>query len=126
SEEDLKLIYRPRPGQPFTKARLPDGSEVELWTTFTPDQVDIDVEHPLGQAYLDSILQTFAANGVKLVRLDAVGYAIKRAGTSCFMLPETFAFISELTGRMHALGMQVLVEIHSHYRKQVEIARQVD
>src|SRR5690606_16870822 len=49
-----------------------------------------------------------------------------RAGTSCFMLPETFAFISELTGRMHALGMQVLVEIHSHYRKQVEIARQVD
>jgi sucrose phosphorylase len=126
SEEDLKLIYRPRPGLPFTKARLPDGCEVELWTTFTPDQVDIDVEHPLGQAYLDSILQTFAANGVKLVRLDAVGYAIKRAGTSCFMLPETFAFISELTGRMHALGMQVLVEIHSHYRKQVEIARQVD
>src|SRR5690606_1520102 len=113
----LQLIYRPRPGLPFTKALLPDGSEVELWTTFTPEQVDIDVEHSLGQVYLDGILQTFAANGVKLVRLDAVGYAIKRAGTSCFMLPETFAFIGELTARMHTLGMQVLVEIHSHYRK---------
>jgi sucrose phosphorylase len=55
-----------------------------------------------------------------------VGYAIKQAGTSCFMLPQTFAFIAELTQRMHALNMQVLVEIHSHYRKQIDIARQVD
>mgnify|MGYP000564799903 CR=1 FL=1 len=29
-----------------------------------------------------------------MVRLDAVGYAIKQAGTSCFMEPATFAFIA--------------------------------
>lgn len=126
SDADLRSIYRPRPGLPFTPVQLPGGETLQLWTTFTPDQIDIDVEHPLGRAYLDGILQTFAANGVKLVRLDAVGYAIKRAGTRCFMLPETFAFIAGLTQRMHALGMEVLVEIHSHYRQQVAIAQQVD
>src|SRR4030042_3201376 len=61
-----------------------------------------------------------------MIRLDAVGYAIKKPGTSCFMIPETFDFIAELTGKAHALGIEVLVEIHSHYLKQVEIARKVD
>ena len=126
SEEDLRRIYRPRPGLPFTAVQLASGETVQLWTTFTSNQIDINVESRAGRAYLDGILQSFAANGVKLVRLDAVGYAIKRAGSNCFMLPETFAFIGELTQRMHALGMEVLVEIHAHHRQQIAIAQQVD
>jgi sucrose phosphorylase len=61
-----------------------------------------------------------------MIRLDAVGYAIKKPGTSCFMIPETFGFIAELTAKARALGIEVLVEIHSHYLKQIEIAQQVD
>jgi sucrose phosphorylase len=61
-----------------------------------------------------------------MIRLDAVGYAIKKPGTSCFMIPETFEFIAELTSKARALGIEVLVEIHSYYRKQIEIARRVD
>jgi sucrose phosphorylase len=61
-----------------------------------------------------------------MVRLDAVGYAIKKPGTSCFMLPETYEFIADLTRRVRVLDMEVLVEIHSHYREQIEIARHVD
>src|SRR5690606_19246907 len=66
------------------------------------------------------------ANGVRTGRRGAIGHAIKKPGTSCFMIPETFDFIAELSSRVHALGMEVLVEIHSHYEKQVEIARHVD
>jgi sucrose phosphorylase len=126
SEKDLLAIYRPRPGLPFTPMMLADGTRRILWTTFTPGQIDIDVAHPEGRRYLDDILRIFTANGVKLVRLDAVGYAVKRAGTSCFMIEETFAFIREFRARANALGLEVLVEIHSHYKLQVEIARQVD
>jgi sucrose phosphorylase len=61
-----------------------------------------------------------------MIRLDAVGYAIKKPGTSCFMIPETFDFIAELTAKARALGIAVLVEVHSYYQKQVEIARKVD
>ena len=42
------------------------------------------------------------------------------------MIPETFTFIEELTQHARSLGLEVLVEIHSHYQKQIEIARQVD
>jgi sucrose phosphorylase len=126
TEADLLAIYRPRPGLPFTYATLASGDKKLLWTTFTPQQVDIDVQHPQGRAYLDGILMTLAANGVKMVRLDAVGYAIKKAGTSCFMLPETFDFIAAFASRAKALGIEVLVEVHSYYQRQIEIARRVD
>ena len=42
------------------------------------------------------------------------------------MIPETFEFIQYLTQQAATLGMETLVEIHSYYRQQIEIARQVD
>ena len=119
-------IYRPRPGSPFTPVLLANGERRVLWTTFTPQQLDIDVQHPQGRAYLEKILQTLAASGTTMIRLDAVGYAIKTAGTSCFMTPQTFAFIDAFAAKARALGLEVLVEVHSHYREQIEIAKRVD
>jgi sucrose phosphorylase len=126
SEKDLLTIYRPRPGLPFSARTLETGERRLLWTTFTPAQIDIDVTHPQGASYLTNILERFRGAHVRMIRLDAVGYAIKKPGTSCFMIPETFRFISALTSQAHAMGIEVLVEIHSHYLQQVEIARQVD
>ena len=126
TEADLLHIYRPRPGLPFTTVLLCNGEQRLIWTTFTPQQVDIDVRSQLGAAYIENILARFQSAGLAMIRVDAVGYAIKKAGTSCFMIPETFDYIHELTGHAHALGMEVLVEIHSYYRDQIEIARKVD
>jgi sucrose phosphorylase len=126
SEEGLLAVYRPRPGLPLTYTQLANGERRILWTTFTAQQVDIDVRHPQGAAYLSGILRTFADNGIRMVRLDAVGYAIKKAGANCFMMPETFEFIGEFAAQARALGIEVLVEIHSHHRRQIEIAAKVD
>ncbi|TDM08714.1 MAG: sucrose phosphorylase [Ideonella sp. MAG2] len=126
TQQDLLAIYRPRPGLPFTVATLATGERELLWTTFTPQQLDIDVHHPQGQAYLHNILDTFAANGIRMVRLDAVGYAIKRAGRNCFMMPETFEFIAEFAAAARARHIEVLVEVHAYYRRQIEIAAKVD
>ena len=125
-EADILNIYRPRPTLPFTPVTLLSGQRALLWTTFNPEQVDINVRHPKGQAYLDSILHTFQTAGIKVIRLDAVGYAIKKPGTSCFMIPETFEFIAELTAKARERGIEVLVEIHSYYQRQIEIAQRVD
>lgn len=125
TESDLATLYRPRPGLPFSSATL-NGEKRLLWTTFTQHQIDINVNHPQGQAYLQSVLQTLHENNIRTVRLDAVGYAIKKPGSSCFMIPETFAFIESLTQQAGALEIEVLVEVHSYFRRQIEIARQVD
>jgi len=126
TEQDLLVIYRPRPGLPFTPMTLADGSRRILWTTFTPEQIDIDVDHPEGIRYLENILQALAVNGVRVVRLDAVGYAAKRRGRSCFMMEETFDFIRKFSEKAQLLKLEVLVEVHSYFQRQIEVARQVD
>jgi sucrose phosphorylase len=125
TESDLLTIYRPRPGLPFTVMTLGDERRL-VWTTFTNQQIDIDVHDAKGREYLDQVLRAVAGAGVSMIRLDAVGYAVKTPGTSCFMTPETFEFIDELTERARGLGVDVLVEVHSYYRRQIEIGHRVD
>jgi sucrose phosphorylase len=126
SSAEVAAIHRPRPGAPFRDMRLDNGERVTLWTTFTPHQIDIDVRHPLGEQYLRRVLATLAVNGVSMVRFDAIGYAIKKPGTSCFMIDETFDFIGKLTAVSRSFGIEVLVEVHAHYQRQIEIASHVD
>ncbi len=124
SESEITAIYRPRPNLPWTPYTV--GGEKRLfWTTFTPQQLDINVETAQGEAYLDSILARFEQSGVSMIRLDAAGYAIKRPGTRCFMLPETYDFIHRLSDNAQARGIETLVEIHSHYETQIQIANRV-
>jgi sucrose phosphorylase len=126
SESDLRQLYTIRPTLPFTKHDTSAGAAIVLWTTFTSDQIDLDVEHPEARRYLSAVLDRFRAAGITMIRLDAVGHAVKRAGTSCFMIPETFAFIASMTAEARARGMEVLVEVHGYYQDQIAIARQVD
>jgi sucrose phosphorylase len=126
TEADLLTIYRPRPGFPFTNVTLKNGQKRLLWTTFSSHQIDINVTHPQGQAYLQTVMQKLSENGIRMMRLDAVGYVIKKPGSSCFVIPETFAFIEYLADQAAALDIEILVEIHSHFRRQIEIASQVD
>ncbi|MEQ8204937.1 MAG: sucrose phosphorylase [Woeseia sp.] len=124
-DPEVANIYRPRPGPPFTTIKLDSGLEQEFWTTFSANQLDINVESTQGRAYLERILDTFAAAGVREIRLDAAGYAIKRRGTNCFMLPETFDFIGAVSESAAKRGIYSLVEIHSHYQTQIDIASRV-
>ena len=94
--------------------------------SFNNNQIDIDITSDMGKEYLTRILKTFSENNIKMIRLDAAGYALKKAGTSCFMLDETFEFIDELSKTANDLGIETLVEIHSYYQTQIEIAKRVD
>ncbi|MFK7785315.1 MAG: sucrose phosphorylase [Crocinitomicaceae bacterium] len=126
TQEAVEKIYRPRPNSPFSLRRLNNGESHEFWTTFSENQIDIDVESPQGKEYLKSIIELFANAGIKMIRLDAIGYCIKRAETSCFMLEENMTYIEELTKLTHSYGMETLAEIHAHYETQLDIAKRVD
>lgn len=125
TEAELAAIYRPRPGLPFTAMTLGDERRL-VWTTFTPQQVDLDIRSPLAWEYLTRVLDAQTSAGVRMVRLDAVGYVAKVRGTSCFMIPEAADAVARVRELAHERGAQVLLEIHGYYRQQVEIARTVD
>jgi sucrose phosphorylase len=125
SEDEITSFYRPRPGMPFTAYEV-NGRRRLVWTTFMPSQVDIDINHAAGQKYLVNVLEALKSGGVKVVRLDAVGYAVKTPGTDSFMTAETLAFVGEITKLIRSYDMRVLVEVHAHYTQQLEISPLVD
>ncbi len=126
ADGELDAIYRPRPGRPFTAVQMGDGTERRMWTTFTPHQIDLNLRDPVAAAYLDEVLDRLVASGVNQVRLDAVGYAMKTAGTTCFMTEDTHRFIDLISEEIRHREMDSLLEIHSHYQDQIEASKLVD
>jgi sucrose phosphorylase len=124
-EADLLRLYRPRPGLPFTRAVL-DGRPRLVWTTFTSEQFDLDVRAPGTWRYLDEVMMRLADSGVTLLRLDAVGYAVKTPGTNCFLTDDTYAFVDRLCDRARELGLRTLAEVHAPYEVQRRMAERVD
>ena len=125
TEDQLAGIYRPRPGLPFTHYTC-GGKTRLVWTTFTPKQVDIDTDSAKGWEYLMSIFDQMAASHVSYIRLDAVGYGAKEPDSSCFMTPKSFELIGRLREEGVKRGLEILIEVHSYYQKQIEIASKVD
>jgi sucrose phosphorylase len=125
TEDDLARIYRPRPGLPFTPMAV-GGRKRLIWTTFTAQQVDLDVRTPQFWDYITSVIDALVGGGVSMIRLDAVAYTGKIAGTTCFMTEESARLVERISSYAHDRGADVLLEVHGHHELQVEVARTVD
>ena len=90
---DVSRVVRPRTAPLFHPFLRPDGAEVEVWTTFGPDQVDVDVRDPRTLEELTDVLLGYIEKGASSVRLDAIGFLWKASGTTCLHLPQTHAVI---------------------------------
>ncbi len=90
---DASRVVRPRTTPLFHPFERPDGTTVCAWTTFGPDQVDVDVRHPGTLVELTDVLLSYLERGASAVRLDAIGFLWKESGTTCLHLPETHAVI---------------------------------
>ena len=94
-QEDIDKIFLRRK-QPFSEYETRHG-KIKVWTTFgktTPsEQIDVDINSDIAKELFTRILKNFSENGVKTVRLDAIGYVIKKLDTSCFFVePEIYEF----------------------------------
>ncbi|MCA9930047.1 MAG: hypothetical protein KC419_16305, partial [Anaerolineales bacterium] len=85
---DLSSVFRPRALPLLTAVTTPSGPK-NVWSTFSPDQIDLNYANP--DVLLD-ILDTlifYVAHGARYIRLDAIGFMWKETGTSCIHLPQT-------------------------------------
>jgi sucrose phosphorylase len=80
---DLPLLHS------FQTAR----GEERLWTTFSRDQVDLNYRNPRVLIEMTDVLFFYVRNGASVLRLDAIPYLWKEAGTSCAHLPQTHEII---------------------------------
>jgi sucrose 6(F)-phosphate phosphorylase len=126
---DIARIFLRKPDAPFSTITIQDTGEQErIWTSFGTDdwseQIDLDVTSDATRDLVTQWLRSFAAHGVRIVRLDAVGYVIKKAGTSCFMVePEIYSFIDWIIEIAATFDLIVLPEVHDRYATHEALAR---
>lgn len=127
SREEIEKIFLRRPN-PFSKYSIQEtGEEKTLWTTFgktnPSEQVDIDVHSAIARELIEECLSNFSDNQVKIVRLDAIGYVIKKIGTSCFFVePEIYQFLDWLKSIADSLDIQLLPELHAEFQSQRKLS----
>jgi sucrose phosphorylase len=122
--EDLAKIYLRKLSSPERKIQFTSGGSDFLWQTFeSPEQIDLDINSLVYRGIFGKVLKHLARNNIKLIRLDAVGYVIKKAGTSCFMVePEVLEFLDWVKDQVKDFDIDFLVELHSDYKDQLKIA----
>ncbi|HBK69229.1 MAG TPA: sugar phosphorylase [Firmicutes bacterium] len=89
---DLSAVIRPR-ALPLLTSFSSVAGEKLLWTTFSTDQIDLNYANPRVLLKIIELLLFYGEQGVKLIRLDAVGYLWKEIGTTCLHLRQTHRII---------------------------------
>jgi sucrose 6(F)-phosphate phosphorylase len=128
ADADVRRIFRRRPEHPFTDITIEATGETErVWATFgsrdDPEQIDLDVHSPLTRQFVVELLAHLRSQGITIIRLDAVGYVIKKSGTSCFFVdPEIYTFLDWLQDRAGELDITLLPEVHAQRETQLQLA----
>ncbi len=92
SEFDISRVFRPRALPLLTRFDTNRGN-LDLWTTFSTDQIDLNYRDPDVLLYIIDVLLYYVLHGASIIRLDAIAFMWKESGTECLHLPQTHAAI---------------------------------
>ena len=113
-EVDLGSVVRPRTTPLLKRVSTREGVR-HVWTTFGPDQIDLNFANPDVLFEFIDILVFYISKGTRIVRLDAVPYLWKKIGTSCVHLEETHEIVKLLRQLIDVLAPNVLLLAESNF-----------
>jgi sucrose phosphorylase len=108
SPEHRRLIRRPRTSDILTKFYSINGP-VYVWTTFSPDQIDLDFKNPRVLMFIIGVLLLYVRQGADIIRLDAVTYLWDELGTECASLEQTHEIIKLFRDVLNVVAPSVAV-----------------
>ncbi len=92
---DWSNVVRPRSSSLFSRINTENGPK-QVWTTFGPDQIDLNWQNPTMILEFLNLIILYLSNGIKWLRLDAVGFIWKESGTTCLHLPKAHSIVKIL------------------------------
>ncbi len=105
---DLSMVTRPRSLPLLTPFRTSRGTR-HLWTTFSPDQIDLNFAEPDVLIQMLDVLLFYVRQGARFVRLDAIAYLWKELGTNCIHLPQTHEVVKLMRDVLDAVAPHVVL-----------------
>lgn len=91
-DTDLSSVTRARTHPLLTKFKR-KGEDIYLWTTYSPDQIDVNFANENVLLEIIDVILFYASKRARVIRLDAIGHIWKKLGTSCINLKETHYII---------------------------------
>lgn len=123
TQKEVDAIYKRKPRAPYVEVVFADGTTEKVWCTFAEEQIDLNVTAPVTRDFIKNTLISMCRNGASIIRLDAFAYAIKKAGTNCFFIePDIWELLYEIEDIMKEYKVEILPEIHEHYKIVHKIA----
>ena len=107
-QADLSTVTRPRSLPLLTPVDTVHGPR-HVWTTFSPDQIDLNFANPDVLSELLEVLLFYVSRGARIVRLDAIAYLWKEIGTSCIHLEQTHAIVKLMRAVLDEVAPHVLL-----------------
>jgi sucrose phosphorylase len=105
---DLSEVVRPRALPLLTEVETASGRKL-VWTTFSSDQIDLNYGNPATLLRIIEILLLYVEKGAQLIRLDAIAYLWKKAGTKSIHLEETHRVIKLFRAVLDIVAPSVLL-----------------
>jgi sucrose phosphorylase len=106
---DLSMVTRPRSLPLLTEYEKHDGRRVQLWTTFSADQIDFNFKSLDVLAKMMEVLLFYVRNGAMVVRQDAIAYLWKEIGTSCIHLAQTHDMVKLFRAVLDIVAPDVMI-----------------
>lgn len=119
-DADVRSIVRPRTSPLLTPFDAASG-RTWAWTTFGPDQVDLDYREPTLLLEIADVVLGYVGHGADVLRMDAITYLWKELGTPSVHHPKTHALIRILRAvlELAAPGVIVLTETNVPHDENV-------
>lgn len=119
-DADLSQVVRPRTLPLLTPYETANGLKY-VWTTFSPDQIDLNLHNPQVLLELIKTLLFYVEKGADFVRLDAVAFLWKEIGTSCIHLPQTHLIIQLMRDVLDAVapGVSLITETNVPHEENI-------
>lgn len=120
-DPDLSRVVRPRALPLLTSFQTATADE-RVWTTFSPDQADLNYSNPQVLLEIVDTLLFYARKGAEFIRLDAIAYLWKEIGTSCIHLPQTHQVIQLFRAVLDECAPQVLLVTETNVPHEDNVA----
>ncbi|MDO4292520.1 MAG: sucrose phosphorylase [Eubacteriales bacterium] len=123
TQEQIDALNKRKNCAPCERIRFDDGTEEDIWCTFSEEQMDLNLESPVTWEFVERSLRFLMDHGASMIRLDAFAFATKKLGTSCFFVePQMWDCMARVQRILDEKHLPMLPEIHDHYKIQLKIA----
>ncbi|MGM5483593.1 MAG: alpha-amylase family glycosyl hydrolase [Nanobdellota archaeon] len=124
---NTKKIFRPRESPLFNEFKINDEKRYIL-TTFSKDQADLNYKNPEVLLEILKIITKYIEQGIKIIRLDAIGFVWKDFKTNSFCIKKSHNITEIITKFSKKIdsSVKVIAEVNSDKKRNLKFLEEAD